>query len=234
MKYKGWGGCSKSKPCDVGEGDCDYDSDCKGRLKCLQTNRKRASVPGVYMENNIHTGLDICYDPLYTKTRLSPAYNRGDKGCTSANKCQVGEGDCDRDSDCAKGLKCYQRSNGETIPGLDGLGLVPYNSDFCYDPKWAGLNVANNRGNGKGWNTCSGKHTCGVGQGECDRDSDCQGSLKCFQREHGETVPGVKDMDKYFAKNWDVCFDPKWKGQMPAMKASCSSKNTCGIGQGSC
>jgi hypothetical protein len=48
-------------------------------------------------------------------------------------------GDCDRDSDCAAGLKCLQRSNGENVPGC----TVPANfgpsssnrgMDICYKP----------------------------------------------------------------------------------------------------
>lgn len=33
----------------------------------------------------------------------------------------IGEGDCDGDSDCKHGLKCAQRSNFEAVPGLTGF-----------------------------------------------------------------------------------------------------------------
>ena len=32
----GWSYCSSSCPCDAGEGDCDYDTDCRGSLVCSQ------------------------------------------------------------------------------------------------------------------------------------------------------------------------------------------------------
>merc|ERR1712058_25164 len=35
-----WNGCSKSKPCGVGQGDCDGDHECKAGLKCGLDNCK--------------------------------------------------------------------------------------------------------------------------------------------------------------------------------------------------
>jgi len=33
-----WNFCSTNQPCDVGEGDCDSDAECKGYLICNQTS----------------------------------------------------------------------------------------------------------------------------------------------------------------------------------------------------
>ena len=45
---------------------------------------------------------------------------------------QKGEGDCDRDRDCAKGLKCaHDRMQ---IPGVRNTGAIKWGRDFCYDP----------------------------------------------------------------------------------------------------
>ena len=38
VNYKGDSACTKGKPCDIGEGDCDRDTDCKTGLKCGQRN----------------------------------------------------------------------------------------------------------------------------------------------------------------------------------------------------
>ena len=43
-----------------------------------------------------------------------------------------GEGDCDRDTDCAGRLKCFQRGP-YSIPGVNVRGM-PRSYDFCYDP----------------------------------------------------------------------------------------------------
>ena len=44
-------------------------------------------------------------------------------------------GECDEDSQCAAGLKCFQRSKGETIPGCRGPGGGE-SWDYCYDPNF--------------------------------------------------------------------------------------------------
>ena len=48
-----------------------------------------------------------------------------------------GQGDCDRDSDCAGNLKCAQ--DPYSIPGIRSNGLMGGGRDFCYDPSKYGL-----------------------------------------------------------------------------------------------
>ena len=43
--------------------------------------------------------------------------NKGVSGCNSKSKCALCTGDCDRNSDCAKGLACFQRSGKTPIKG---------------------------------------------------------------------------------------------------------------------
>ena len=55
--------------------------------------------------------------------------NRGSTPSYPLTKCQ---GDCDSDSHCADGLKCFQRSNGEAIPGCHGTSSdMPSTYDVC-------------------------------------------------------------------------------------------------------
>ena len=42
--------------------------------------------------------------------------------------------------------------------------------------------------------------------GECDSDAQCVAGLKCFQREHGETIPGCSGSGG--GKQWDYCYKP--------------------------
>jgi len=61
---------------------------------------------------------DYCYDPEYLAKaaavrkfkpfdpKLVQVTYGGDYFCTSANKCDLGYGDCNYDSDCQEGLKC--------------------------------------------------------------------------------------------------------------------------------
>jgi len=79
---------------------------------------------------------DYCYDPEYLAKaeavrnakvglKFDPkpvqVVYAGDSFCTSKNPCDIGYGDCDRDTDCQKGLKCGQRNNFEALPGLTGF-----------------------------------------------------------------------------------------------------------------
>eukprot|EP01047_Picozoa_sp_COSAG01_P018408 COSAG01_NODE_996_length_12232_cov_4.146707_1_plen_415_part_00 len=42
----------------------------------------------------------------------------------------------------------------------------------------------------KGPTGCTPQRQCGLCQGDCDHDGDCQGSLRCFQRDGMQSVPG--------------------------------------------
>merc|ERR1719160_2441701 len=67
-----------------------------------------------------------------------PVVDKGGDGCTSSKKCGACEGDCDKDSHCQSGLKCFQRKASSTIvPGCASTGYVKGRTDhdYCYDPK---------------------------------------------------------------------------------------------------
>ena len=51
----------------------------------------------------------------------TPIKNRGKDGCNDG-KCKLCEGDCDRDSDCKNGLRCFLREGLEPVPGCSGDG----------------------------------------------------------------------------------------------------------------
>merc|ERR1712037_443285 len=72
---------------------------------------------------------DYCYNPLHGGVKNLSGGNSG-----SAKNLQRCTGDCDADSQCAYGLKCFQRSKGEPIPGCKGNGGGK-DWDYCYDPK---------------------------------------------------------------------------------------------------
>merc|ERR1711881_135474 len=73
---------------------------------------------------------DYCYNPLHDggEKKLSGGNNGSAK---NLKRCT---GECDADSQCAYGLKCFQRSKGEKIPGCKGNGGGK-DWDYCYDPK---------------------------------------------------------------------------------------------------
>merc|ERR1739848_116733 len=81
--------------------------------------------------------LDILVLPETVAASKPPT--KGDKTLSggnsgSAKNLKACTGECDADSQCAKGLKCFQRSKGEKIPGCKGNGGGK-DWDYCYDPK---------------------------------------------------------------------------------------------------
>ena len=105
--------CRDFGPCEVGEGDCDSDSECQNGLHC---SRDIGSIYG------FRADYDVCEaDP-----------ERGQNGhvdyCRDEGPCEVGEGDCDGSSECESGLRCSQDVGA-------GYGFPP-NYDVCEaDPR---------------------------------------------------------------------------------------------------
>merc|ERR1712036_55604 len=98
-------------------------------------------------------------NPLHGGIKTLSGGNNG--GAKNLQRC-VGE--CDADSQCAYGLKCFQRSKGEPIPGCKGNGSGK-DWDYCYDPKTPKPNpcLKNNGGCAKArkCTNSNGKAKCG-------------------------------------------------------------------------
>jgi hypothetical protein len=122
------------------EGDCDSDDDCAEGLYCFQRDGKSTFVPGCSGFDDSRT--DYCTGK--TAARNPPSFprplpilfvfeeNPPDISNLPLQHCQ---GDCDKDSDCADGLICYERPPHETsIPGCSGISIT--RTDFCIDPYW--------------------------------------------------------------------------------------------------
>jgi len=89
----------------------------------------------------------------------------GDDCCgKDGYKCGKGEGDCDTHSDCQHGLVCGSNNCVD-----DGIWTRFTKSDDCCTERC------------EGGDDCCGKdgHKCGKGEGDCDKDDDCQTGLKC-------------------------------------------------------
>jgi hypothetical protein len=104
--------------------------------------------------------------------------------CTSSCPCNEGEGDCDNDSQCARGFVCQE---GGTVDRC----VRPADEDDC------GRTAAVFRDNGgTGYGLC---------QGDCDRDTDCLPGLVCAQLNTGAAVPGCAGRS---TNNTDYCVAP--------------------------
>ena len=161
-------------------GECDTSSDCAAGLRCKQRDGVE-QVPGCRGEGI--SGWDYCYDPEALDS------SHGGNGSPNMPKCA---GDCDRDSDCEDGLKCFQRNGFTTVPGCSGSGTKDW--DYCYDPN--GLDSSRGADGSRSMPKCA---------GDCDKDSDCAGNLKCWERDGFTSVPGCNGIG---VKDWDYCYDP--------------------------
>jgi Bacterial protein of unknown function (DUF839) len=115
---------------------------------------------------------------------LKPLRSDGDNNVpSSAFPLPECSGDCDNDSDCFGDLLCYQRSDLQSVPGCSEDGIKA--KDYCYKNSddatltYTGDNEKPAR-----------SFPLGMCEGDCDSDSDCAGSLRCFQRDGIEHVPG--------------------------------------------
>ena len=194
--------CTSSNQCGEGEGDCDSDIECIGSLKCGQGNG---------FDDNCGSGFPYNYDCCYDPAKINCADGSGGASCcSSSNQCVAGEGDCDYDSHCIGNLKCGQ-DNCDTSLGFPG------NYDCCYEPSCSD-------GSG-GTACCTSSNQCGLGEGDCDSDIECIGSLKC----------GINNCDSSlgFPGNYDCCYGPNCADGTGGA-ACCTSSNQCGSGEGDC
>jgi hypothetical protein len=97
------------------EGDCDSDADCASGLRCFERDGL-AAVPGCSGSGS--SGWDYCVPIAVQDHNID-----GDGG--PYGKCG---GDCDGNSDCQSGYECFQRDEGDAVPGCTG-GFEGW--DYC-------------------------------------------------------------------------------------------------------
>lgn len=138
---------SSTCPCGAGKGDCDSDSQCKEGLAC---------VNDVGPSYGYASWVDVC-EPSCSGSSGGWAF------CTETCPCEIGEGDCDNDSQCLPGLVCK-----------DDIG-----ANYGWDSTMDVCERKCASGVPGGWSFCSPGCPCGEGEGDCDSDDDCAGGLKC-------------------------------------------------------
>ena len=97
-----------------------------------------------------------------------------------STQCGTCAGDCDADTDCQPGLKCFQRDTIDaTVPGCPaGASGDIGTHDYCYDHGANFDSLVDLGGSG-----CTSADQCGTCAGDCDNDADCQPGLKCFDHQ---------------------------------------------------
>ncbi len=141
--------CTDEIPCGAGKGDCDDDGQCMEGLEC---------VHNVGADYGFSAVTDICTAPAPVGS------NGGWTHCDQDNPCDLGEGDCDDDSECLPGLICKNNIG-------DDYGFSRA-VDMCERPCTVGEPGT--------WTFCSDDCPCGIGEGDCDSDSECAAGLICW------------------------------------------------------
>jgi len=171
------------------QGDCDKDDDCPGSMQCFQRDGYTIP-PGCDSQDVGEEKWDYCYNPEALKFPALKDFGASPDTLKKGKKLQMCEGDCDSDDDCEGGTTCYQRSGTPTVPGCSGEGKKDY--DYCHQYRIYELSD-------KGVNP---KDKLGQCEGDCDKDDDCEGNLKCHQRDGITSVPGCVGTG---GKDWDYC-----------------------------
>ena len=59
--------CDEVGGCDMCQGDCDDDSDCRGSLRCFKRDNLALSPPGCsrQLDMTVDDDDDFCFDPIY-------------------------------------------------------------------------------------------------------------------------------------------------------------------------
>jgi len=135
--------------------------------------------------------------------------NGGDSCCQNRpwHRCGIGEGDCDQDTDCERGLVC----------GKDNCQGSGFDStdDCCRDPCDGGDSC------------CRRNNVCKEGEGDCDSDTDCEGDLKCGK----DNCRGLG-----FDSTDDCCHNPlqPWGEHCEGGDSCCTLDKPCFEGEGDC
>lgn len=149
--------------------------------------------------------------------------------CCKSGTCGLGEGDCDRDSECWPGLVC----------GKDNcVGFNPKWNDKDFDCCTMPLEEKNCTADKNDSYCCdidpkNASERCGLGGGDCDKDAECQPGLVCGSNNC------VEFNAKWKNKEFDCCTFPAsaLEKKCTADKNDyncCSTSNRCGLGGGDC
>lgn len=181
----------------MNDGDCDDDIECAGSLVCGENNCS-GDTTGYFdccTEGSTENANSSVNKSSYKKggrsmsTPCSPSSMNPWNCCSTNNLCGHGEGDCDDDLECKPGHFCGTNNCGDLDSMTSSIRI-----DCCEAyPTTASGNPTTNPGNYQGIlrhiffcsvclggdNCCSLGDPCGEGEGDCDSDSDCFGTLVC-------------------------------------------------------
>ncbi|KAK3287559.1 hypothetical protein CYMTET_4937 [Cymbomonas tetramitiformis] len=84
-----------------------------------------------------------------------------------------------------------------------------------------------------GGSGCTSSAPCSACSGDCDYDTDCAGSLVCFQRAGTEAVPGCTSGGSGDYSSYDYCYDSTY-ALVNLGGTGCTSSSQCSSCKGDC
>ena len=178
----------KTRSCSIGEGQCWRNSHCEKGLVCVKRGGPKYGFS---------SKVNVC------DVKPTPKLGDGDF-CSSKNKCSAGQGDCDKNNHCKKGLVCKQNV-GAKYGFAKSIDVCEVNKPQLGERKF-----------------CTGKNKCSAGQGDCNKNSQCKKGLVCSQNVGA----------KYgFGSKVDVC---EAKAPKLGQSGYCTKNSRCSAGEGDC
>ncbi|OGH58652.1 MAG: hypothetical protein A2725_03055 [Candidatus Magasanikbacteria bacterium RIFCSPHIGHO2_01_FULL_33_34] len=164
--------CTSEYTCSLGQGHCEYDTDCESNLVCLI---------GVGAQYGYDANTNVCEansSPI-TEERNTTGLNGDSRYCVDFGLCSIGYGNCNTDNECQSNLICDLDRGGDwNLPGWVNV-CVQYRGQTYNNLVSQGLIGGNpNLLNGD-VNFCSQNHPCTEGQGDCDDTTQCVEGLFC-------------------------------------------------------
>ena len=114
-----------------------------------------------HCKDNHNCGTDNCRSSVGFESYYDCCYSIDEDFCTIENPCKVDQGDCDSNVECLDGLVCGLNNCPDSL-GYD------FNVDCCYGAI-----------NGDDDFCTSDNNPCGVHEGDCDSNNECQTNLVC-------------------------------------------------------
>ena len=100
--------------------------------------------------------------------------------CNHELPCADGKGDCDSNSECEGSLVCGTNNCASGPIYMDCCTRICSNDSDCMNQACnVGLNQCHLDSFSTNWTLCNDDSPCSKGEGDCDGDSQCGGSLVC-------------------------------------------------------
>ena len=135
------------------------------------------------------------------------SYHAVERHCNNS-LCKEGEGECNSDSECEGSLVCGHMNCINST--LQNCCTKSCNNDFdCFNQD-CNTNIDQCRQDSYSMSKCSNDSPCRNGEGDCDYDGECEGSLVCSNDRCGSGPPNMDCCKGKFISSLHLSFCKGW------------------------